>query len=67
MLKRWFKKILGFFLILLGTAGLVLPFLPGVLMIFAGFALLGNARAEKSLEQVQLWWQQKWKKICRKG
>lgn len=63
MLKKWFKKILGLFLILTGIIGLILPFLPGMLMILAGLALLGNSRAEQSLILVQQWWQQKWKKI----
>jgi len=66
MLKKWFKKILGVFLVILGIAGLVLPFLPGVAMILGGLALVGNSRAEKTLEQVQEWWRKMWKKISRK-
>jgi len=39
-LKR-LRTVAGFLLLLVGTAGLVLPFVPGVVLILAGIALVG--------------------------
>lgn len=39
-LKR-LRKVAGFLLLLVGTAGLVLPFVPGAVLILAGIALVG--------------------------
>lgn len=41
---RWFFGVL---LIVLGIAGLFLPFLQGILLILAGLALLGNKRVKE--------------------
>lgn len=38
--KRILRNVLGFLVLLLGIAGLVLPFLQGVLMIVAGLAMI---------------------------
>ncbi len=40
MLKRTVKIILGVLLIIAGIAGLVLPVIPGILLIFVGFAFI---------------------------
>lgn len=40
--RRIFDWIAGIALILLGIAGLVLPVLPGVLLIIAGIAILSS-------------------------
>lgn len=40
MVKRAVKIILGALLIIAGIAGLVLPVIPGVLLIFAGSAFI---------------------------
>jgi uncharacterized protein YqgC (DUF456 family) len=40
--RKVFDWIAGVGLILLGTAGLVLPVLPGVLLIIAGIAILSS-------------------------
>jgi len=39
-LKR-LRTLAGFLLLLVGTAGLVLPFVPGAVLILAGIALVG--------------------------
>lgn len=43
--RRVFDWIAGIALILLGIAGLVLPVLPGVLLIIAGIAILSSHNA----------------------
>lgn len=56
----WWRKILGFLLILGGIAGLFLPFLQGIAMILAGLALMGNKRAKLWLltvrEKARAWY-----------
>jgi uncharacterized protein len=40
--RNWFLYILGWIFLVLGVAGLVLPFLQGILFIVIGFALLSR-------------------------
>jgi len=40
--KRIIKIVTGFTVLLIGIAGLFLPFLQGILMIVAGLAILGT-------------------------
>ena len=40
--KNWFKLILGWIFLVLGVAGLVLPFLQGILFIAIGLWLLSS-------------------------
>jgi hypothetical protein len=40
--KRIIKLVTGFTVLLIGIAGLFLPFLQGILMIVAGLAILGT-------------------------
>lgn len=51
----------GWFLLILGVAGLFLPFLQGVLLLAAGLLILSSEYrwAQKAL----LWVQQKWSKV----
>jgi len=64
MLKHLFMnsihKVLGVILVLLGIAGLFLPFLQGVLLILLGLALLGNQYAKRKLLLIKghakRWW-----------
>jgi len=44
------KKIAGVTLIILGIAGLFLPFFQGILMIVAGLILLGNKKLATSIK-----------------
>lgn len=61
---KWWRKVLGFLLVLGGIAGLFLPFLQGIAMILAGLALMGNKRAEQWLLTVQTKaraWYRRWR------
>lgn len=52
-MKRWLKLAIGWAFVVLGIAGLVLPFLQGILFLAIGFGLLAQesewagARLEK--------------------
>jgi uncharacterized membrane protein YbaN (DUF454 family) len=39
--RHWLRKIVGINFIVLGVLGLVLPVLPGIVFLLAGFELLG--------------------------
>ncbi|MCK4360052.1 MAG: hypothetical protein KAW92_15190 [Candidatus Cloacimonetes bacterium] len=54
-MKILLKKISGISLVVLGIFGLFLPFLQGILMIIAGFTILGDKRIVKLIN--------KWKDI----
>jgi len=41
-MKRWLKLALGTAFVVLGIAGLVLPFLQGILFLAIGFAILAQ-------------------------
>ena len=41
-IKRWLVLILGWSLVILGVAGLVLPFLQGLLLILLGLIVLSS-------------------------
>ncbi|MBM3886363.1 hypothetical protein FJ364_00390, partial [Candidatus Dependentiae bacterium] len=41
-----------------GIIGLFLPFLQGIVMIFAGLALLGNKKAIAVISKIKKKWQQ---------
>jgi len=45
------KKIIGIILIILGIAGLFLPFLQGIILIAIGLAFLGNKRIKRILKK----------------
>lgn len=59
--KRWLQIGGGIFLIILGIAGLVLPFLQGFLLILAGIMLISPEHGKKILKHVKGWWK-KWRK-----
>lgn len=63
-IKRWLQIIGGILLILLGIAGLVLPFLQGFLFIFAGIMLISPTHGKKILYKGKRFWEKikKWKK-----
>ena len=55
------KVVLGFLLIGLGVLGLLLPLLPGIPLLLAGFALIGTEhRWIRRLKAVFLTWRRKW-------
>jgi len=47
------RLILAAIFIVLGVAGLFLPFLPGIIFIILGLAMLGNHRAKKLLAKIK--------------
>jgi len=52
------KRYLAFFLIGLGLMGLVLPFLPGLALLFLGFMLIFPKKTEEFIRRVRGMWQQ---------
>ncbi len=52
---RWLAQILGYGFLVLGVAGLVLPFLQGILFIVVGLLLLARSApwARRLLERIQ--------------
>lgn len=52
---RWLAQILGYTFLVLGVAGLVLPFLQGILFIVVGLLLLARSApwAQRLLERIQ--------------
>jgi|GEM_PF-3781314 len=53
-LKAVLKKILGVILIILGIAGLFLPFLQGIAMIITGIIFLGNHKLLAYLQNLKI-------------
>ena len=52
-LTKYWRKTLGFLLIIGGIFGLVLPFFQGIAMILAGLVLMGNKTAVQWLERLR--------------
>jgi uncharacterized membrane protein YbaN (DUF454 family) len=57
MMKQRLKIIGGFLLVLLGLAGLALPFIPGLLLLTAGAICLAPKypAVQRRLEQFKIW------------
>lgn len=51
-----FKKYVGIPLIALGLVGLLLPLLPGIVLIFLGFMLVLPRKAEEIIDRVRRLW-----------
>lgn len=51
--QKFWRKVAGVVLIILGIIGLFLPFLQGVAMILAGLALLENKQAALLFEKIK--------------
>lgn len=51
-----FKKYVGIPLIALGVAGLLLPLLPGLILIFLGFMLVVPRKAEEIIDKIRRLW-----------
>lgn len=47
------KKYMAFFLIGLGMVGLLLPFLPGLALLFIGLMLIFPKKAEKFIKKIR--------------
>jgi len=53
-MKKYFRKVLGIFLIIVGTIALLTPLSPGAWLIPIGLGLLGVKLA--FWEKIKLWW-----------
>lgn len=58
---RWLQIGGGILLIILGIIGLFLPFLQGILFIFAGITLISPAHGKKMVNKIKIWWKKKHK------
>lgn len=54
-MKRWLKLAIGWAFVVLGIAGLVLPFLQGILFLAIGFGILAQESqwARRQLEKLR--------------
>lgn len=78
-IKRWLKISFGIVFIVLGLAGLFLPFLQGILFLAIGISLLASEiywvrvrverararhpKAARTLDRAEAWFRRRWRRV----
>jgi uncharacterized membrane protein YbaN (DUF454 family) len=65
-IPRWLEITFGVFLVLLGIAGLVLPFLQGFLFIFLGIMLISPYHGKKIANRFKKYYKNTKEKVIEK-